>query len=180
MNQTIHRLNIGCGRDIKKGYVNLDRAKLPGVDVVCNINMFPWPFPNNYFDEVYCSHVLEHVEDLVRVMEEISRICKPGAKIKIIGPYFAGHGAYNDPTHKQFMTYLTFDYFKEGGYYSKVSFKIIRKKIMFLSSRTFLTSKWYGAHLDFSINLFPIMYQRFWCWILPASEIHYLLRVLKK
>jgi len=28
------KLNLGCGNDIRQGYINLDVAKLDGVDVV--------------------------------------------------------------------------------------------------------------------------------------------------
>ncbi len=30
------KLNLGCGKDIRKGYINLDLKKLPGVDIVHN------------------------------------------------------------------------------------------------------------------------------------------------
>ena len=42
------KLNLGCGTDIKKGYINLDVAKLDGVDVVHDINRLPLPFKENF------------------------------------------------------------------------------------------------------------------------------------
>jgi len=173
------KLNLGCGRDIRKGYVNLDVAKLEGVDVVHNINEFPYPFKDNEFEEVYCKHVLEHVDDLIPVMEELTRISKPVGKIKIIAPYFAGQGAYNDPTHQKFFTYRTFEYFSPGGYYSKAVLKTIKRKIFFFSSRGFMKSRLLSMPLDFLLNMFPMLYQRYLCWVLPASEMHYLLEVEK-
>jgi len=35
------KLNLGCGNDIKKDYVNLDIAKLQGVNVVWDVNKLP-------------------------------------------------------------------------------------------------------------------------------------------
>ena len=70
------KLNVGCGDDIKEGYTNLDFVKLGGVDVVHDLNKFPWPFKDNTFDRVYASHVLEHVDDLIKIMKEIQRISK--------------------------------------------------------------------------------------------------------
>ena len=53
------KLNLGCGRDIREGYVNLDKAGLDGVDVVHDLNVFPYPFEDNEFDEI---HYLLEVE----------------------------------------------------------------------------------------------------------------------
>ena len=72
----VKKLNIGCGKDIKKDYINLDKAKAPGVDVIHDIDQYPWPFEDNYFDEVYGRDVIEHVKDLFKAMMEIKRICK--------------------------------------------------------------------------------------------------------
>ncbi len=172
-------LNLGCGRDIKKGYVNLDKIKLEGVDVVHDLNEFPYPFKDNEFNEIYCKHVLEHIDNLIKVMDELHRISKPGGKIKIIAPYFSGQGAYNDPTHRRFFTYKTFDYFSSRGYYSNSAFKVIKRRLFFFSSKDFMKSKPYSSPIDFLINLIPMIYQRYLCWIFPASEIHYLLEVEK-
>ncbi len=127
------KLNLGCGRDVKKDSINLDSVKLKGVDKVHNLNKFPYPFKNNYFDEVIAYHILEHLEDLIRVMEELHRICKKDAIIHIKVPYFRYHGAYQDPTHRRFFTLDTFDYFTEKSgynYYSKAKFEIIKRELI--------------------------------------------------
>ena len=38
------KLHLGCGKVIKKGFINLDSVKLKGVDVVHNLDVYPWPF----------------------------------------------------------------------------------------------------------------------------------------
>jgi predicted SAM-dependent methyltransferase len=58
------KLNFGCGEEIMEGFVNMDILKLEGVDVAHDFNKFPYPFKDNEFDEIYTSHVLEHLEDL--------------------------------------------------------------------------------------------------------------------
>ena len=55
------RLNFGCGKDVKAGYVNADIAKLSGVDVHFDFEQFPYPFKNNEFGEIFCRHVLEQL-----------------------------------------------------------------------------------------------------------------------
>ena len=96
------KLNLGCGLDAKKGYVNLDKAKIKGVDVVHDLDKHPWPFPSNYFDEVYGRDSIEHLKDLVKAMREIHRICRPGAKVRLIVPYWHSSGAFY-PNHYYFF-----------------------------------------------------------------------------
>ena len=106
------KLNLGAGEDVKKGYTNLDKERLPGIDVVHDMNKFPWPFKDSHFDEVYASHVLEHVKDLFRVMKEIHRISKPGAIVKIIVPYWHSAGAFS-PNHNFFFNTDSLRFFTE-------------------------------------------------------------------
>lgn len=42
------------------------------------------PFENEFFDTLFCSHVIEHVENIGAVLKEMKRIIKPDGKI-IIG-----------------------------------------------------------------------------------------------
>ena len=127
------KLHLGCGNEILSGYVNLDKIKLKGVDVVHDLEVLPYPFKAGTFEEIFCKHVLEHVADLLQVMEELHRISRLGGKIKVIAPYFAGHGAFNDPTHKRFFTYKTFEYFEDGHYYSKATFRTLKRRIFFFN-----------------------------------------------
>jgi SAM-dependent methyltransferase len=168
------KLNLGCGADIRKGYVNLDFVNQPGVDVVYDMNKFPWPFKDNEFDEVYCSHVLEHVDNLEKVMKEIKRICRNSARIIIRTPHFSCGVSYRDPTHKRMFSYFTFDYFEDEEY-GLPKFKIGKRKLNFTrKSFTFL-----NYIFNPIINLNPEIYERFFCWILPCSEVLFDLGVVK-
>ncbi len=126
------RLNIGCGKALMKGFVNLDKIKLSGVDVVHDLNSFPYPFKSSMFSEIVCNHVLEHLDDAVSVMEELHRIGKKGALIRVKVPYFNHHSSFTDPTHKHFFTLDSFNYFTSSGkfnFYSKARFQIIKKRL---------------------------------------------------
>ncbi|HEU4559529.1 MAG TPA: methyltransferase domain-containing protein [Longimicrobium sp.] len=127
------RLNVGCGHDIREGWVNLDLAALPGVDVVHNLDAFPWPFDDGAFDEIEMINVLEHLPDPIAAVEELYRISAPDARVTIRVPYYNAPDAYTDPTHKAFFTERSFDFFdpttragKERAYYSRARFKIER------------------------------------------------------
>jgi ubiquinone/menaquinone biosynthesis C-methylase UbiE len=169
------KLNVGCGKDIKNDYINIDFVKQPGVNVIHNLNKFPWPFKDNTFDEVYCSHVLEHVNDLINVMAEIRRISKPGARIIIRVPHFSCGVSYRDPTHKRLFSYFTFDYFTEDCFYGLPKFKILKRKFNF----TRLSFKFLNYIFNPIVNINPEIYERFFCWMLPVSEVLAELKVMK-
>ena len=63
-------LDIGCGPNKVPGATGMDRRTMPGVDVVHDLNSRPDPFDDNAFDEIHARHVLEHVDDMIGVMEE--------------------------------------------------------------------------------------------------------------
>ncbi|MCH7568275.1 MAG: class I SAM-dependent methyltransferase [Nanoarchaeota archaeon] len=174
------KLNFGCGPDIKKStknekWINMDILKLPGIDVVHDFNKFPYPFKNNEFDVVYTSHVLEHMDDLIKVMKELKRICKPGAKIIIRVPHFSCGVSYRDPTHKRLFSYFTFEYFTEDCFYGLPKFKIVKRKLNF----TRLAFPSLNYIFNPLININPALYERFFCWVLPCAECLFELEVVK-
>ena len=169
------KLNLGCGLDIMNGHINLDFVNLNGIDVIRDLNKFPYPLKDNEFDEIYTSYVLEHLDDFILTMKELKRICKPGAKIKIRVPHFSCGVSYRDPTHKRLFSYHTFDYFTSECFYNLPKFKILYRKLNFTRlSFTFLNKLFNPI-----ININPTLYERFLCWIFPCSEIHFELGVVK-
>lgn len=113
------KLNLGCGTDIRAGYINLDSAKLPGVDVAHDIEKLPLPFKKEEFGEIVCQDVLEHSRQFGALMGELHRILAPGGKLVIRVPHFSSRNNYVDPTHIQRFSARTFDYFIEGSHVNK-------------------------------------------------------------
>ena len=108
------KLNIGCGKDYRKGYINLDIDKNVKSDVTHNLEKFPYPFKDDSLDEIFMKHVLEHLNDTVKTMKELKRIIKKEGIIKIEVPYYKNKGAFRDPTHRRFFTEDTFpEYFNK-------------------------------------------------------------------
>lgn len=107
------KLNLGCGKNKISGYVNVDRFGEP--DVRHDLENFPWPWPNNHFDEVRASHVLEHLgkdpDNFIGVMKEIYRICANGARIFINVPHPRHDNFLSDPTHVRPITPLLMSLF---------------------------------------------------------------------
>lgn len=113
-------VDLGCGKKKYPGSVGLDISDKTDADVVHDLNVFPYPFEDNEFDDyVYMDNIIEHVDSVIRVMEEVHRVTKNGATIKIIVPYFRSPCASIDPTHKHFFTTDAFNYFDPDHKFSK-------------------------------------------------------------
>lgn len=128
------KLNVGCGLDIKSDYINLDVASLPGVDIVHDLSKFPWPFPDNSFQEIQLINVLEHLPDTISTIEELHRIAAPNAKVIIRVPFWNSPDMLNDPTHKRSFNENTLNFFdpslpecRSRPYYSFARFTIEKK-----------------------------------------------------
>lgn len=165
------KLNLGCGKDILQNFINADKVKLPGVDIVMDFDVFPYKFKANEFEYVIAKSVLEHSSDLIKIMEELHRICKNKAIIEIIVPHFESLGAFKDPTHKIFFSYYTFDYFTEDfdyNFYTKARFKILERKIIYNFKP-----------LQVIANKFPKFHEIFLRKFLPVKNLSFKLEVVK-
>jgi SAM-dependent methyltransferase len=168
-------LNLGCGRKPVAGAVNVDATPEVGADVVCDLNRRPWPFPSDHFREVLAYDVVEHLDEVVAVFEEIHRVCRDGATVRLTVPHYSSPEAFTDPTHRHFFAYTTFEYFTEASelsYYTRARFRLRTRNIIFMPT---LVNKlvWRLA------NRFPARYERSWAWIFPAWFLSVELEVVK-
>lgn len=116
-------LSVGCGHprhndtpDLAWEYMDLVNF---GDNVVFDLESpNPWPFPDAAFDRIDAIDVLEHVQrgrPLVRVVNEICRVLKPGGVVTIQVPDARyPHPAWTDPEHHGGFTELSFDYWVRG------------------------------------------------------------------
>jgi SAM-dependent methyltransferase len=131
-------IDIGCGDRKYPNSIGLDIAAFDGVDIVADVE-HGLPFRDASVDGVHASHVLEHFDDLVGAMEEIWRVCRPGARVYITVPHASSSfQAWRDPTHRRALTLDTFSYFDraspEGsrfGYYTRAHFRRVYGRLRF-------------------------------------------------
>ena len=71
----------------------------PNASVVHDLNVFPWPVKDNSCMNLRMSHVLEHLDDPLRVMQEIYRIATPSAILEIRVPWWK-NDMFSNPAHK--------------------------------------------------------------------------------
>ena len=185
------KLEVGCGDQKREGYIGMDIVPLAGVEVVHDMNEMPWPLEDNTFEEIVLDDVLEHSNKFLGIIEEIYRVGKNSCIIKISVPHYSSDNMYTDPTHTTFFSSRSFNYFdksldyKHNFYLQDVNFKIKKVHISFREYFThdgskpfFNPFKWSG--IEWLINKFSRVYEKFFCWILPASEIYYELEIVKK
>ncbi|HZR54573.1 MAG TPA: hypothetical protein VFB06_34370 [Streptosporangiaceae bacterium] len=108
------RLNLGSGGRPLRGYVNVDRVQVDGVDVVHDLDVGPWPWSDESAEEIEARDVFEHVADALLFMTECWRILAPYNLLRIHTPYWRSIDAFTDPTHRRFPTEHTFDYWIPG------------------------------------------------------------------
>lgn len=109
------RLNLGCGRDQRRSFVNLDQVPIPGVDVAASLGASPLPFRDASFGVVLCRDILEHVE-VVPAMQEVHRVVAPGGAVVVSTVHFTSRNLYVDPTHRRGFSVRTLDFFtKDEG-----------------------------------------------------------------
>jgi len=169
-------LNLGCGEKYQERAVNLDvpSAKVHA-DVRHDLNIRPWPFLDNSFEEVLANDVIEHLRDIVPTMEEIHRICRPGAVVRITVPHFSCANAFTDPTHLHNFSVFSFDYFTgehQFSFYTDRRFRTRRRQIIFQPT---VMNKlvWRLAKRN------PAEYERRWAWAFPAWFLSFELEVVK-
>ena len=122
-------LDVGCGRMKSQGAIGIDKICLPGVDLVCDLTFISHPLKNSKVDKIICRHILEHVRNIIPVMEEFHRVLKPGGKLIIIAPHGRTLRFLGDPTHERPITCSTMNYFLPDypyNFYSKARFKILK------------------------------------------------------
>jgi len=163
-------LHIGCGVHKVPGAVGLDITALPGVDVVLDLDKEKLPFDDNTFDIVYAHHVLEHLRNLADVLGEIHRVCKPGAIIDILVPYYTCVGAFGDPTHVRFFTYRTLEHFADTDdkerytWFSATRFKMGKRHIGFGKLFRLIQVEWLANH-------FPNIYENFFAFVFQGRTL---------
>lgn len=118
------RLDLGCGEQKQPGFVGIDMEAYEGVDIVHDLEEFPFPLPDECVILATASHLLEHINPhkgvFINFMNEVWRIMKPGGEFAFVVPYAGSPGYWQDPTHVNPINRNTLAYFdpidpKVGG-----------------------------------------------------------------
>lgn len=119
------RLDLACGSN-KAGddWIGIDIQKLPGVDIVHDLEKYPWPLPDECASLAVASHLIEHLNPanfgIINFFNEVWRVLKYDGEFAIVTPYGGSYGFWQDPTHIKGFNEASFYYFDPlhpSGYY---------------------------------------------------------------
>ena len=171
-------LQIGAGRKTLAGAVTLDINPRVEPDVVWDLNDFPYPFDSNTFDIVLCEHVLEHLDNVIRVMEELHRILKPRGRVWVRVPHFSSLNFNTDPTHIHAFSSRSFDYLCLDTELVHYDYSTVRfRKLTARMTMAPLTP--FNRLLMRLINRYLSFYEEHLAYIIPGQELLFILEVVK-
>jgi len=130
---TTRHLDLGCGPSPRNPYRcdeahGVDIALPAGLDPArfrsANLSVEPIPHPDASFDTLSAFDFLEHVPRVlatpdgrgtrfpfIELMNEVHRVLKPGGRFYAVTPAWPRPEAFHDPTHVNFITRGTWEYF---------------------------------------------------------------------
>jgi SAM-dependent methyltransferase len=169
-------LDLGAGTaEQVPGAVRLDARRACRPHVVADVDRGALPFRDGSFHTVGAYDVIEHVADLVRFLEEVHRVLRPGGVLRLTTPHFSSANAYTDPTHRRALGLRSLDYFTDGhplAYYSTARFRVQHRALIF-------RGRWLGRMMAAVARRWPRLYEERFAWLVPAWFIYAELEVVK-
>ena len=172
-------LDVGCGINKRAGAIGIDRNPRSKADVLVELDRTPYPFRDSSFDQLHAIHVIEHVSDVMRTMEEFHRLVRAGGEIFIATPHYTDFSSFCDPTHRWHLNSFSLRYFGEDnagyGYYLHVRFEE-------LAVRVKLLALWRYLGFELLVNSsrrFRLFWEHYLCYVVRGKVIEWRLRVRK-
>lgn len=129
------RLNLGCGKSwkkIKPTYVGLDIVDY-GQPIVWDMES-GLPLPDDSCRDIFSSHVLEHLGDLIGVMNECWRVLMKGGIFHIVVPHKENEKALV-PSHVRMFDRWSWDFFQYESYAEEYNSRLWEVKSMLTNDR---------------------------------------------
>ena len=172
-------LDVGCGINKLPGAIGIDRNPRTRADVLCDLAHFPYPFRDDSFDRLQAIHVIEHLSNVIRALEEFHRLVRAGGTVLIVTPHYTDFSSFCDPTHRWHLNSFSFRYFSADnagyGYYTEARFR--EKKV-----HVRLLAGWRYLGFELLVNAFP-RFRRFWeyylCYVVRGKVMEFEFEVLK-
>lgn len=153
-------LDVGCGQQKYPGSIGIDMNPDTAADVLCHLDRGALPFRDSVFDELHAIHVIEHVDDVIRTIEEFHRVTRPGGSIFLVTPHYTDYTSFRDPTHRWHLNTESFLYFYPGGMHGRDMW-YTRKRMREKHLTVKLLRIWRALGFEYMVNHFR-WFRRFW------------------
>ena len=153
------KLNLGCGDKKLSGFINVDNCKEVQPDILHDLNKFPFPFETGSVELIRMDHVLEHLENQVKVLKECYRILKPQGVLLIRCPHASYYLTHTNFYHSKVPSVASFAVFSRF-YADDISFKIDSVKFRLL----------FANFLSGFFSRYSSFYEKFVAQFIPAEE----------
>lgn len=148
------KLNMGCGFRKLEDHWNVDISPKCNPDQVLDFDVTPWPYEDNFFENITASNILEHLGQNPRVFTEIIkemyRVSKDGASWFIQIPHHRCDVFFDDYTHVRALTEKTFKMWDQ-----KVNYESILKNS---------ADSTYGLYNDVDLEVVDVDYNIIHVW----------------
>jgi len=177
------KLNLGAGLDIRDGFDNQDYKKFDGINLVFNLESQNWPIKNNTYDFILCNHIVEHIDNIWQFFNELHRISKPGAIIKIEVPHYSTSFAFTQIDHKHYFGLDSLSILEPSDFQNKTKpFKVLSQRILFRGEKSSEIMQILSAPINWLVNLShftQLLVDRYISKIIPFYFMEYKLKVIK-
>ena len=104
-------LNIGCGFHKLDGFINIDKSNKSVADKIIDLELPNClnEFKDNSVEKISARNILEHIQNIIPLMNECYRVLKKNGSIFIVVPQ--GDGIWADPTHVRGFSKISFRYY---------------------------------------------------------------------
>ena len=109
-------IELGAGKGEKYDgtvYVDISEKASPRSDIIVDLED-GIPLPDGCVDLLHSNQLLEHIHNIIPLMNEIYRVLKIGGKTWHRVPYFLSPHSVGDPTHVRQFSEESFKYYCNG------------------------------------------------------------------
>lgn len=179
------RINLGCGDQRLPDHIGIDILKRAGTDVICDLNV-SIPLAASSVEQIQATSLLEHIDQLERLLKEVSRVLSPDGTFYVTVPHWTNPLYYSDYTHRRFLGLATFDYFAEPEdqtyrkvpVYTEIRFQPVSTRLIFWSP--FRPLYWLMKSFQWLVNRgtgLQLLYEYHLSSLVPCYAIEYVLRL---
>jgi len=158
--------DFGCGSKKHPGAFGVDLSADTDADLVHDLDVYPYPIEDNSFDQILLQDVIEHIAEPYRLMAELHRIGRPGARIQLRTPHFSSVLAYSDPTHRHYFSHAAICSLASPGFehYTEIRLDVVRVVLD-------LWAPFRVTGIGRAANRWPDLYDKYFAFRFPAMNL---------